>query len=112
MIVVDTSAIIAIFFKEEGADQFLSLLTGAPNVAISTVTLLECNTVVLGRYRQEGLDKLRDLFAEMNLRIRPFDELILSHAIKAFIQYGKGINSKAALNFGDCASYALAKYLD
>lgn len=39
----------------------------------------------------------------------PFDDLQVRAAAVAFDRYGKGINSKSALNLSDCAAYALAK---
>jgi len=111
MIVVDTSAIIAILEWEKEADQFLSTLVKAPDVAISTVTMLECYSVAFRRHKQDGLDRLQGVLQEVNLRIRTFTEDNLSLAKQALVKYGKGVH-KAGLNFGDCASYALAKSLD
>ena len=52
---------------------------------------------------------MADWLATFNPEIVAFDEVQASAAFVAFKTYGKGIHSKAKLNFGDCASYALAK---
>jgi ribonuclease VapC len=47
--------------------------------------------------------------ATFNPKIVAFDESQADVAFAAFNTFGKGIHPKAKLNFGDCASYALAK---
>jgi uncharacterized protein with PIN domain len=37
---------------------------------------------------------------------------IFSQALDAYSRFGKGIDPKARLNLGDCATYALAKVLN
>ena len=46
-----------------------------------------------------------------NPNVVPFDDAQAQAAFAAFQAYGKGINPNSRLNFGDCASYALAKTL-
>ena len=46
---------------------------------------------------------------DTEIEIVPFDEVQVRAAAAAFDRYGKGINSKSALNLADCAAYALAK---
>ena len=52
---------------------------------------------------------LDDLIRRTRMRIIPFDVEQLEIARKAFELYGKG-RHPAGLNFGDCISYALAKW--
>ena len=52
---------------------------------------------------------LDDLIRRTRMRIIPFDLEQLEIARKAFELYGKG-RHPAELNFGDCISYALAKW--
>ena len=49
---------------------------------------------------------------ELGIEIVPFAEPYLSAALEAYQRFGKGIDPKARLNLGDCASYALAKVLN
>ncbi len=54
---------------------------------------------------------MSNYIAEIDAEIIPHDERLASLAIAAFQRFGKVIHSKARLNFGDCASYALAQSL-
>ena len=112
MIVVDSSALIAILTDEPERLMFLGRLARADDVALSAVTRLETGIVIARRSREAGLVALARLLAELDARFVPFDETQAVSAIAAYQIFGKGFYSKAKLNFGDCASYALAKALD
>lgn len=112
MIVVDTSAMVAILQLEPERDQFTQLIGRADPVFTSVVSVQEAAMVMYSRYGQTGLDQLWQLIKESELQIVPFDEAQLQQAIGAFQRYGKGIAPKAKLNMGDCASYALAKTMN
>jgi len=45
------------------------------------------------------------------LRVLTFDRTLFESARTAFDRYGRGYH-RAKLNFGDCMSYAVAKYHD
>ncbi len=105
--VVDTSALLAILFNEREAAKFSELIFQAEEVRISTASVLEASIVLEGRYEPTRLD-LDGAIEELELTIVQFDESILPLARVAFRQYGKG-RHPAALNFGDCISYATAK---
>ena len=109
MIVVDSSALVAILRREPEADRFLRLIIGAAECLLSAVSLLEISMVLLGRNGDaiawEGLDAL---IARVPIEIVPHDAALAAAARTAFLRYGKG-RHPAALNLGDCASYALAR---
>ena len=65
--------------------------------------------VTFARFGVAGTDRLAEWFATFDPQIVAFDEVQSDAAFAAFTTYGKGMASKAKLNFGDCASYALAK---
>jgi len=50
-----------------------------------------------------------ELLDELGVEIVPFAEPQITQALDAYLRYGKGIDPKARLNMGDCASYTLAK---
>lgn len=102
----------AVVNQEPERDRFLELMAASDETAISAVTLFETRMVVWGRLGQAGLDKLNDLVREIGPRIFPFESRDCVEAFKAFQRYGKGVDPRARLNFGDCASYALAKTLN
>ena len=65
-----------------------------------------------GRLGEDGVSKVNRVLLEMELIVRPFDERQARLAHEAFRKFGKGVHSKARLNMGDCASYALARSLN
>lgn len=111
VIVVDSSAIIAILLGEAEATAFVSVLLSAIDARMSAVTNYEIRTVAFSRGRKQLLDEYEALFAMVGLSIVAFDEQQSLLAFEGFRRWGKGIHS-ARLNFGDCAAYALAKSLD
>lgn len=114
MIVVDTSAIIAVFKGESDAEQIAYCMDAADPLLLSAATLLEASMVLSGlRSTLEAGDAWLDwLLAEQNITIEPVTEAQAQLARMAFRVYGKGSGHGAGLNFGDCFSYALAQSLD
>jgi ribonuclease VapC len=111
VIVVDSSAIIAILLDEPDATAFLSALASATDARLSAVTNYEIRTAAFSRGRDRLLKEYEMLFATAGLTITLFDEQQSMLAFEGFRRWGKGIHP-AGLNFGDCAAYALAKSLD
>jgi ribonuclease VapC len=112
MIVVDTSALIAILARESEHQPFLKVLDDADRRPISAVTLYETGIVLRMRLGPAGLDDLHDLMQELSAEIIPFDRPQAEAALAAYLRYGKGIDARARLNMGDCAAYALATSLN
>lgn len=109
MIVVDSSALIAVLSLEPDAQEFLRALANARARAISTVSLLETSLVLAGRKKGTRIwAPLDALVSEARIEVADFDGAQAGIAREAFLKYGKG-RHPAALNFGDCAAYALAK---
>jgi ribonuclease VapC len=109
MIVVDTSAVVAIAFAEPERERFLRALKVAEKGLISTVSVVEARMVVHGRKGQRAVILLDDL-----LRLPLFEMVApgkpeMDAAYAAFVAFGKGTGHPASLNFGDVFSYALAK---
>jgi ribonuclease VapC len=106
--VIDTSAIVAILLNEPERDSFRSAIENASRrPLLSSMTLLEASLVVGG---QRGVRMLAvlDALVEETMDVIALDEATVRVARDAFMRYGKG-RHPAGLNFGDCASYALAK---
>ena len=109
MIVVDTSAIVAIAFGEPERAAFVQAIHRADRALISTVSILEARMVVHGRLGQRAVVLVDDL-----LRLPVFEavapDLAQSDAAyAAFVAFGRGSGHPAQLNFGDVFSYTLAK---
>jgi ribonuclease VapC len=111
LIVIDSSALIAVVNRESERLQFLKLIAAADRRLISAATLLETKMVVLGRFGPPALADFMMLMEEMAPEIVPLDATLADAAFAAFERFGKGRNSKAALNLCDCIAYALAKTL-
>ena len=108
--VVDTSALLAILFRESEWEGLEDASLRKPRCWISVISRLEAAMVVEGRKGKTDGD-LNDLISDLDLRTIPFDQAQLAFAVDAFRRYGKG-RHKAALNLGDCCLYGLAKALD
>lgn len=106
--VIDTSALVAIFLGEPERQSFLADIVAAETRLVSAVTVLEAGIVLEAR-RGESAGREFDLFVvRANLQIVPVDTEQADLARAAWRKYRKG-RHPAALNFGDCFSYALAK---
>jgi ribonuclease VapC len=106
--IVDTSALMAILLEEPGAERFSLALLDAGLARISAATALETAVVAIRRVGPDGESKVDRLFAQFRLEVVPLDREHVQLARAGFRNYGKG-RHEAALNFGDCFSYALAK---
>lgn len=72
-----------------------------------SVSVLEAGIVSLSRRGESGVERLESFIATAELDVVAFDAEQCRAAREAFARYGKG-RHPAGLNFGDCASYALA----
>ncbi len=109
MIVVDSSALIAILEYESDAATYARIIHQADHLLISAVNVLETGMVLRARHGDTAVERMwRFLKNENDFEIVPFDEEQLRAAVAAFDRFGKGIHSRARLNLADCAAYALA----
>lgn len=107
MIVIDTSAIVAILTGEHDAPSLLECIAVAPQRCISAANLLEARLVLeIGR----GLEpeRISELLTRWQVEIVSFEPADVDLAFDAYRRFGKGRHA-ARLNMGDCAAYALAK---
>ncbi len=109
MIVVDTSAIVAMAFGEPERDAFVRVIQQADKALISTVSVLEARMVVHGRRGQRAVVLVDDLLGLPAFELVAPGVSEMNAAYSAFVAFGKGSGHPAALNFGDVFSYALAK---
>lgn len=109
MIVVDTSAIIAIQLGEPERSEFLQLINLAGTALISSVSVVEARMVMHGRRGQQGVVHMNAFLESDFFEIVPPGEAETTAAYEAFVMYGKGNGHPAALNFGDVFAYALSR---
>jgi ribonuclease VapC len=105
-VILDTSAILAILFKEADAPYFARKIAAAVPCRMSVANLLEAAIVTGGRGEsaESDLDRFVDAAA---IELMPVTAEQVVRAREAWRRFGKG-NHPAALNFGDCFAYALA----
>src|ERR1700730_10044988 len=109
MIVIDTSALIAILNHEPERTALYEAIAAADRCLVSAVTYQEARHVLFAKRGVNGLYDLEDFLALIKAEIIPHDMQLAALSLEAFRRYGKGIDPKARLNFCDCAVYALAK---
>ena len=106
--VVDSSALVAILRKEPEAARFTRAILRDPVRLISAANFLEAG-IVIDNQAGPNAGRRLDAFVERALiGIEPVTEEQVRIARQAYLDFGRG-NHPAALNFGDCFAYALAK---
>jgi ribonuclease VapC len=106
--IVDTSALLAVFFGEPEAEDFARSIAGAEASRMSAANLLEAGIVADSQTDPRTGRQLDVLVASLHLRIEPVTERHARIARQAYLDFGRA-NHPAKLNFGDCFAYALAK---
>ena len=109
MIVVDTSALLAIIFNEPERADFINIIARNGRALISIPSVVEARIVVHSRRGQRGTVLLDDLLRLPLFELVPPSAAEAQAAYSAFVTFGKGSGHAAALNYGDLFSYALAK---
>ena len=111
MMVVDSSAIVAVFLSEPEAGAMCDLLRAADEARMSAANLAECHIVLDNRTGDDNGELLRALLFEFGIAIEPVTAGDAWVAAEAYRRFGRR-RHRAALNYGDCFSYALAVSLD
>ncbi len=107
--IVDSSAIFAVLRRESDALRFAAALASKQDLKMSAATYVECG-IVADRDRDPIMSRVLDqVIRDAEIKIIPVDETQARVAREAYRDFGKGSGHKAALNYGDCFSYALAK---
>jgi ribonuclease VapC len=111
VIVVDSSAIIAIAIKEEpGWLNLLAALQGDQIVFLSPINYVEIGIILATRGVFADAAELDRWLASYGVEVRN-DPEVSKAALQAYLTFGKGVHP-ARLNLADCFAYALAKTLD
>ena len=106
--IVDTSALVAILYREPEAKSFVERILAADVSRLSVANWIELAMVV---ERQLGTDGMRQAEAFLRRAGVVVEPVTVEHgelARQAFLDFGKG-RHKTGLNFGDCFAYALAR---
>ena len=106
--VLDSSALVAILLREADRRKLLEAMSAAPHRLLSAATLVEIGLVLMRHADKDYEYKLDPFLERAGIQVVSVDRKQASLARDAYRRYGKG-RHRAALNFGDCFSYALAK---
>ena len=107
--VIDTSALIAILLGEAEAEVLARAIADDAKRLLSAVSALETFIVVTAKKGEAGSRELDLLLHRSRIETVGLDLAQAGLARKGWLLYGKG-RHPAALNLGDCYSYALAKH--
>lgn len=108
---LDSSAIVALLREEEGHRRLHAKLEATGVLAIGAPTLFETGMVAMSRFGRVGRSLVSQFLEYWSVEVAPFDERHWRVAFDAFVRYGKG-RHPAALNYGDCMTYATARIAD
>ncbi|WP_316214379.1 MULTISPECIES: type II toxin-antitoxin system VapC family toxin [unclassified Bradyrhizobium] len=108
MIAVDTSALMAIVLNEPEAGACIAALGAEDELVISAGTVAEALIVAA---RRNVRDEMEQLIAGLGFEIVSLTAAGAQRVAMAYRSWGQGMHP-AALNFGDCFAYELAKQHD
>jgi ribonuclease VapC len=107
-LVVDTSACVTVILGEPGSEELAACLEHALVRLMPAAIRVELGIVIEARLWPAGQDAVDRFLRDAMIDIVAVDEELAARAISGWRRYGKGRHS-AALNFGDCFTYALAE---
>jgi ribonuclease VapC len=110
LIVVDSSALLAICFEEVEEGAFTAAILSDDEARIGAPNFLEAVMVIEARHGDAGGRELDRIAGNLGLTVVAFDASHIAAAREGFRRFGKG-RHRAGLNFGDCCAYALARTL-
>lgn len=103
--IVDASAIVALVLREPGWERLVDAIDRAESVAIGAPTMTEASIVLAAKGVPPTV--LPALLAEVEMEVVPYTRDHAHVAATAYRRFGRG-RHPAALNVGDCMSYAVA----
>jgi ribonuclease VapC len=106
-VIVDSSAVLAIFFRESAAESLLTAIVESDFAGIGAPTAAETGLVLTARLGTNATGSLLRFFDETGMEVMPFTNRHWQRAIDAYARFGKG-RHPAAMNFGGCMTYATA----
>jgi ribonuclease VapC len=106
--VIDSSALVAIFLREPEREFYLDLILKAKRRVLSAVSFVETGIILEGRRGAVAEHALAKFLQRAGIQVVVVDAESAEAALAAWRRYGKG-RHPAGLNLGDCFSYALAR---
>jgi ribonuclease VapC len=107
-VILDSSAVMAILLREPDAERYAATIAAARRRAISAANWFEAAIIADRRGNAVAREAFEPFFETFAVEVAPVTAAVARRARAAYRAFGKG-NHPAALNFGDCFAYALAK---
>jgi ribonuclease VapC len=110
--IIDTSAVIAMIFREPEWREISRLAAEDPALSISAISVHEAS-IVAARMKKDpqAAQLVDDLIRDLGIEVVSIDLGGAHAAREAYFRFGKGYHS-AGLNLADCFPYSLAKVRD
>jgi len=105
MIAVDTSALMAVILREPRWDACIAALSPEDRVLVSAGTLVEA--LIVSQRRGVG-DEMAELIDGIKIDVVAVTQATAKRISQIHSRWGRGIHP-AALNFGDCFAYDVAR---
>ncbi|HKW16720.1 MAG TPA: type II toxin-antitoxin system VapC family toxin [Terriglobales bacterium] len=105
--IVDSSALVSILLQEPGYEILFEKLNRTDPIFVSAPIAFEAAIVLSRRLGRDARPNLAGFLSRIKAEIVDFTQQHYEAAVAAYLRFGKG-RHPAALNFGDCMSYALA----
>jgi ribonuclease VapC len=109
--ILDSSAIVAILRAEPEAPEFAKAIVSADVRRVSAVGYVEAAIVIDSARDPVASNRFDDFFRVSRIAVESVTPRQAEIARAAYRDFGKG-RHRAALSFGDCFAYALAKEMD
>lgn len=111
IVVVDSSAIIAVLRRELYHERLAEVMVDSPTLRLCSANHVEVCAVLYRQHHDELIGLYEQLRVTTAISLVPVSETIAVEACSAYGRFGRG-RHPAALNSGDCFAYATAKALD
>ncbi len=106
-VVVDTSAAVAVLLGEEGSEILAMELSWADERLMTAPTLVELAIVMEARLGIAGASVVDRFLRDADIDVVVFTRPLVDRSLEGWRRFGKG-RHPAALDYGDCFTYALA----
>ncbi len=106
--ILDSSAVLAVVLREPGFESLVDKLVVKGPKGIGAPTLAETGLVLTAKLKRDPRGLLKRFLEEVDVETVPFGDEHWVEALEAYERFGKG-RHRAALNFGDCLTYAIAR---
>ena len=110
MLVVDTSAVMAVLLDEPERRQIEQRMGDGSSCVMSSATFVELGLVAEGRGGRQASAIVLEFLDRCQVEIVPLDGAMARAAVAGWRRFGKG-RHPAGLNLGDCFAYGLAAEL-